>query len=283
MGYNWLKFHLSPFENVFAQTEAMQEAATPGFKIHYDFTGGGTADYMPGLLERLSRYPVAGCFEDPLDDGDFAGAKELRQRVRLPILRHRAPLQNTYEVLMGTVDGCIEGHGKIADAIRLAGLCAAGNVPFSLQHVGGTITQAKNLHLMAASPSGFQHCGSGCEIYNSDPVVRRFQPINGFVRIPEGPGLGVELDRAELERLKGLQLQEKPRWIIKSKLANGTRLFAKAQDKRHFMIRPDWTRGGLPLSYEAPITTEYWDDDGSDAFAQMWTRLDAEHPVVESA
>ena len=93
----------------------------------------------------------------------------------------------------------------------------------------------------------------------------------------------MELERAELERLKGLQLPEKPRWIIKSKFANGTRFFAKAHDKRHFMIRPDWTRGGLPLSYEAPIITEYWDDDGSDAFAQMWTQLDVEHPVVESA
>lgn len=282
MGYNWLKFHLSPFENVFAQTEAMQAVAPVGFKIHYDFTGGGTGDYMQGLLERLARYPIAGCFEDPMDDGDFAGAKELRRRVRLPILRHRAPLRNTFEVLMGAVDGCIEGHAQIADAIRLAGLCAAGKIPFSLQHVGGTITQAKNLHLMAASPSGFQHCGTGAEIYNSDPVAKRFTPINGFVRISEKPGLGVELDREELERLKALRLPDQPRWIIRSHFVNGTRLFDKAHGKRHYMNRPDWTRGGLPLSYDAEISTGYWDDDGSDEFATMWTRLDIEHPVVEA-
>ena len=282
MGYNWLKFHLSPFENVFAQTEAMQAVAPAGFKVHYDFTGGGTGDHMPGLLERLARYPIAGCFEDPLDDGDFAGAKELRRQVRLPILRHRAPLRNTFEVLMGAVDGCIEGHGQIADAIRLAGLCAAGNIPFSLQHVGGAITQAKNLHLMAASPSGFQHCGTGAEIYNSDPVAKRFAPINGFVRIPEEPGLGVELDREELERLKALRLPDQPRWIIRSRFVNGTRLFDKPHGKRHYMNRPDWTRGGLPLSYDGEISTRYWDDDGSDEFAKMWRRLDVEHPVVEA-
>ena len=56
-GYTWLKFHLSPFENVFDQTEAMQAVAPPGFKIHYDFTGGGTNDYMPDLLARLAQYP----------------------------------------------------------------------------------------------------------------------------------------------------------------------------------------------------------------------------------
>ena len=282
MGYSWLKFHLSPFENVFEQTEAMQAAAPAGFRVHYDFTGGGTGDYMPGLLERLAEYPIAGCFEDPLDDGDLEGAKELRRRVRLPILRHRAPLRNTFEVLMGAVDGCIEGHGKISDAIRLAGLCAAGDIPFSLQHVGGTITQAKSLHLMAASPSGFQHCGSGCEIYKSDPVVERLQPVNGFVRIPEEPGLGVELDRVKLERLKALTLPEQPRWIVKSRFENGTRLFGKVHGKRHFMIRPAWTSGGIPLGYDAPISTEYWDDNGSDEFAQMWKRLDREAVVVEA-
>ena len=40
LGYTWLKFHLSPFENVFEQTDAMEAVAPPGFKIHYDFTMG---------------------------------------------------------------------------------------------------------------------------------------------------------------------------------------------------------------------------------------------------
>ena len=76
---------------------------------------------------------------------------------------------------------------------------AAGNLPVSLQPGGGTSTQAKNLHLMAASPTGTQHCGSGTEIFRSDPVVRRLEPVNGCVRIPEEPGLGVELDHACVE------------------------------------------------------------------------------------
>ena len=35
--------------------------------------------------------------------------------------------------------------------------------------------------------------------------TRILTPINGFVRVPESPGLGVTLDRDELERLKSLQ------------------------------------------------------------------------------
>jgi len=34
---------------------------------------------------------------------------ELRQRIRLPIVRHRAALECTYEVLMGAGDAYIRG------------------------------------------------------------------------------------------------------------------------------------------------------------------------------
>ena len=41
MGYTWLKYHLSPFENVIEQTKAMQAVAPSDFQIHYDFTMSG--------------------------------------------------------------------------------------------------------------------------------------------------------------------------------------------------------------------------------------------------
>ena len=66
---------------IFDQTEAMSAAAPPGFRVHYDFTMHGTDDHMPDLLERLARYPIAGCFEDPLPGEDLDGYIELRQRL----------------------------------------------------------------------------------------------------------------------------------------------------------------------------------------------------------
>ena len=60
-GYTWMKFHLSPFENVIDQTEAMQQVAPKGFKIHYDFTMHGTDDHMPDLLD-INGYPCCKNF-----------------------------------------------------------------------------------------------------------------------------------------------------------------------------------------------------------------------------
>ena len=66
LGYTWLKFHLSPFENIFDQLSAMEKVAPRGFKIQLDFTMHGTNDHMPGLCERIGNSAIIGAFEDPL-------------------------------------------------------------------------------------------------------------------------------------------------------------------------------------------------------------------------
>ena len=140
-GYTWMKYHLSPFENVIDQMEAMQAVAPKGFRVHLDLTMGGTDDHIFELLEKISRYPIAGCFEDPLPEKDIEGYAELRRRCRLPILYHHSPLGAGPETLRRAADGYILGHSLIGDAARRAGLFAALELPFSLQNVGGNITR----------------------------------------------------------------------------------------------------------------------------------------------
>jgi L-alanine-DL-glutamate epimerase-like enolase superfamily enzyme len=280
-GYTWMKFHLSPFENVIDQTRAMQEVAPAGFKIHYDFTMGGTDDTMLGLLKELAQFPIAGCFEDVLEPNDVEGYIELRKRSPLPIVLHHCPFGATSEVLMGVADAYMLGHAKIGTAIRRAGLFEAAGVPFMLQNVGGNITRALTVHLQAAFPTGSFHFFSDTETWKSDVVKERFEPINGFIRVPERPGLGVTLDREELERLENLKLPEQKPFILKSTFKNGVRQYCihDPQDSI-FMVRPD-RRRLLPMSYVSPISTEYWDDDGSLEFREMFERVEREGVVLE--
>ncbi len=48
---------------------------------------------------------------------------------------------------------------------------------------------------------------------------------------------------------------------------------------RHFMVLPNrwWL---IPLSFDAPVTTEYWDDDRAPEFRAMFKRLEAEGMVL---
>ena len=280
-GYTWLKFHLSPFENVIDQTEAMQAVAPKGFRIHYDFTMHGTDDHMFALLTKLAGYPIAGCFEDALPAQDLPGYLELRKRSPLPVVLHHSPLGATYEVLMGAADAYMLGHSRIGDVIRRAGLFAAGDIPFMLQNVGGDITRAMTCHMMAAFPSAHFHFFSDCETWADDVVRERSQPVNGFLRVPEKPGLGVTLDREALQRLKRLELPVQPRWIVRSRFANGARMYNIADPAESiFMVRPD-RRRLIPMSYDAPIETDYWDDDGSPEYRAMFERIEREGMVLE--
>ncbi len=280
-GYTWLKYHLSPFENVIDQTEAMQAVAPKGFRIHYDFTMHGTDDHMFALLTKLARYPIAGCFEDALPAQDLPGYIELRKRSPLPVVLHHCPLGATYEVLMGAADAYMLGHSRIGDAARRAGLFAAAGIPFMLQNVGGDITRAMTCHMMAAFPTANFHFFSDCETWADDVVHERSQPVNGFLKVPEKPGLGVTLDRDALERLKRLELPAQPRWIVRSRFANGARMYNIADPAESiFMVRPD-RRRLIPMSYDAPIETDYWDDDGSPEYREMFERIEREGMVLE--
>ena len=279
-GYRWMKYHLSPFENVIDQMEAMQAVAPSGFKIMHDVTGHGTVDHMVELIEKISKYPIAGAFEDPLMTRDIQSYVELRQRSRLPIVLHHTPLAATFEVLMRAADAYILGHWRIGNAVDKAGLFAAANVPFMLQNVGTNITRAMTTHMQAAFPTASFHFHSDKETWKADPCNEKLEPINGFLRVPEKPGLGVSLNYDELNRLKKLKLPEQPKWIIKTRFANGTMMYNIADPKEsYFLVRPD-VRKQIDFSYDAPVTTEWWDDDGSEEYKTMFARIEREGMVM---
>ena len=103
-----------------------------------------------------------------------------------------------------------------------AGLFAAGNTPFMIQNVGGTITRAMTTHMMAAFPSANFHFIDCAEIVRDDVTIERLCPTNGFVRVPEKPGLGLDLDRKALARLKEQNVPVPNSWIVKTTYQNGT-------------------------------------------------------------
>ena len=112
-------------------------------------------------------------------------------------------------------------------------------------------------------------------------VSQRLEPVNGVVRVPEAPGLGVTLDRAALERAVKLKLPEQPRWIIRSRFKNGSVMHNIADPAQSlFMVRPD-IRRLIPLSYTSPVSTDYWDDDGTPEYRKMFARIEREGVVLE--
>ena len=281
MGFTWMKFHLSPFENVLDQTEAMAQVAPPGFRLHYDFTMHGTDDHMPQLLEELSRFSICGCFEDPLPGEDIEGYVELRQRTHIPVVLHHFATRATYEVFRRPADAYMLGHYTIGEATRRAGLFAAMDAPFMLQNTGGQITRAMAAHMMAAFPSANFHMINDTETRAGDVVRECIAPVNGFYRVPDGPGLGLTLDRDALAQRLAFRPEPQARWIVRTTYANGTHMYnIHDPSDSLFMVRPDRRREHT-FSYNSPLSPDYWDDDGTPAWRDMFTRIEQEGMVLE--
>ncbi len=57
------------------------------------------------------------------------------------------------------------------------------------------------LHLVAASPAVTLECGlATLQMLIDDLVINNLPILEGFLAVPLGPGLGIELDREALDR-----------------------------------------------------------------------------------
>ena len=85
----------------------------------------------------------------------------------------------------------------LAEICRIWGL---GLSMHSNSHLG--ISLAAMTHLAAATPNLTYDCDTH-QPWQTDEVIEggKLPIVNGAVALPEGPGLGVTLDRAELKRL----------------------------------------------------------------------------------
>jgi L-alanine-DL-glutamate epimerase-like enolase superfamily enzyme len=241
-GYTWMKYHLSPFHNVITQLEAIQAVAPPDFRIHLDFTMEPLEAHVQLCDLLAERFPCVGCFEDSFMPRDLQKWKEFKLRAKRPVVMHHPAMGFTTEVSMGLADIYMMGHAPIGDVAEKAGHFAGAGAPFMLQNMGGAITRAMVVHMMSAFSTASFKCHNDTETFRWDVVDsssrQQLEPVNGFVRVPDGPGLGLRLDRAELERLANHpRKQNFPPFIIRTKFASGAMMYNPS-------LRPDDDDGG---------------------------------------
>ena len=83
--------------------------------------------------------------------------------------------------------------------------------------------------LPAVPTATFHACTSG-EVLKDDVVAERLEPVNGLVKVPDGPGLGLTLSRSELERLsRNTPVVFRP-FIIRTRFANGARMLVRCAE-----------------------------------------------------
>lgn len=147
-------------------------------------------------------------FEEPCEG--YADLAALRPHVACAMSSHMIDLPAA--VRLGAPDAIVTNvneHGGIAGAQRFIAACAEHDIGFRF-HSGETgVASAAYLHLTAAN----EHVRGASQTlfrWYADDVIEGgpFDPQNGVVRVPEGPGLGVTLDRKALARCHERYLSE---------------------------------------------------------------------------
>ncbi|AZS45005.1 o-succinylbenzoate synthase [Microbacterium oleivorans] len=202
-GYVRIKIKIKPGRDI-AETDAVR-SAFPDIPLQVDANSAYTlAD--ADLLAQLDRFGLL-LIEQPLQEDDIVDHAALAQQLKTPICLDESitsvkAARDALALGATTVINVKAGRvGGYLEALRIADLCASAGIPVWCGGMLETgIGRAANAAL-AAHP-GFTLPGdvsASARFYARDIVTQPAVLEDGHVRVPTGPGLGVEIDSEALE------------------------------------------------------------------------------------
>lgn len=147
--------------------------------------------------------------EEPLPPDDVVSYAKLREMSPVPIAfgeenttRHEFMEifdRNAADIVQPDVTRC----GGLTEIVRIAALAEQHAVP-CIPHAWSTgIVQAASLHTNAVlRHPEFLEFSVRPNPLNHELVVAGIEVTNGIAKVPQGPGLGIEIDEAAIERMK---------------------------------------------------------------------------------
>ena len=208
-----MKIGLGPRQDV-KLVEAVRKAVGPEIQLMVDANHCYTAREAIPLGRELERLDVFW-FEEPVAPEDYQGYRDLCLALDLNIAGGEAEF--TRWGFRHLIEGrCVDvlqpetcGLGGITEYQKVLALAHSHFVPV-VNHVwGSAVAVAMNLHLLAALPDlpGGAHPVQPMLEYDTTPnrfreellkeplsVLKQVKQNDGWVGLPKGPGLGVEID-----------------------------------------------------------------------------------------
>jgi L-alanine-DL-glutamate epimerase-like enolase superfamily enzyme len=267
-GYTIFKIHTCAHYDVLEQTKAVEAVAPKTFKMHYDFNHNRPLAAVARLAHELEKSWVVGMLEDPMVWRDIEGWRLLRSRTSLPLLMHVPQLGGGPELMNGCADAYMIGEGGIGPTLARAQAAGLANAASVIQLTGGTLTKAMAMHMGAVIPN-VAHSTNLDDQYDEDVVKERIEVSEGSSPVPEGPGLGVEVDEKALAKCAANKPTVVPPTIGILHMPGGRKIYAKGSPAVEKLT-------GFPEGNIRGIRMEVWEEDGSDKFKAAWQRLEKE-------
>ena len=267
--YTTHKFKARPWIDVYEQVEAISAVTPASYRLDMDWNEMllNVGNAAPVLAE-LDNYERTAIYESPIFHQDVEGYRQLRRKVTHPLAVHFSAVSFTTAVRDEAYDGFVVSGG-VADVLRQGLLAGEFNKPFWLQLVGTGLTTALCLHLGAALPLAQWPAVTCLNNYVDDLLAEPLSIMDGYMKVPEGPGLGIEVDGDALIRYRMEPPYEVslPRQLLSVVWTDGRAV--------HYADMPqcweDFRAGNQPIQ-ERGVKMEVHPDDGSPEWADLYAR-----------
>ena len=275
-GYRVFKMHSNEKWDVIEHTRAAEKVAPPGFKLHWDLNHNRTiGTILPIVTELEKNHPIVGFIEDPLIWSDIEGWRRLREKTNIPMIMHVPQLGGLQEVIKGVADIYMIG-GCIGETMMSGFAYGRANVQCLIQQSGNTLLKALTLHQAAVLPTASVHTITCTDQYEGDITTETIPVIEGASPVPEGPGLGVEIDEDRLQQAIARTHIPELDFIGVLRMPGGHVVYSKgAPNVSRLTGREEGAISGIDY--------EYWEDDGTPEYQRVKARLDSGGPFVERA
>lgn len=194
-------------EKIVASIKAAREQVGPAGAVMFDAHSAVPPATLIQLAAALKPYDVL-FIEEPAVPGNIEVFKRLKEQIAIPLAAGERD-RTIYEMLPYLQHGCLDilqpdccHTGGITSMKKIATLAEAFFVPIAPHCTASNLGIAASLHVTASVPLFLIH-----EFYpdnggfNPATIMRMDWKVDaeGYVNLPGGPGLGIEVDEKNLE------------------------------------------------------------------------------------
>lgn len=201
-GYIAHKMKARPWIDLFEQIEAISGATPAHYRIDMDWNDtllnvGNAAR----VLTELDTYERVALYEGPIPQRDIEGYQYLRRKAKKPLAIHFGHPPFATSVRAEMCDGFVVGGG-VSSVLNQGLLASSFDKSIFLQLVGTGLTTTLMTHLGAVLSSARWPAVTCMNNYSDDLLAEPLALVGGYVKVPEGPGLGITVDEEAITRFQ---------------------------------------------------------------------------------